>query len=158
MAHVEQLAGSLAPDVFCQIGIVYEGIAVVLEIADGIGTLDFLLRDGIHAMPLDEHFLFPRLKLQIVVVLHGKLTAHVLVVQSPAVVLRAHIVYCSVCIASVARSHVEIGTGKIALVLVLRFKDIEIHIQRVVVNLAHFERTGIRLEVLHGHPQGIVAA
>ena len=42
MAHVKWLTSLTAPDVFCKEGIVDKGIAVVLEIADSIGTLNVL--------------------------------------------------------------------------------------------------------------------
>ena len=109
-------------------------------------------------MPLDEHLLLPGLELEVVVVLHGKLGTDVIIVGAPALVLVAHGVDIAVGITSVARRHIEVGTGKVALVLVLGFENPEIDIQHVVMYFAHLERAGIAFEVLHRNAQGIVAA
>ena len=80
MAHVEWLTSLTAPNVFCEEGIVDKGIAIVLEIADSISTLNLLFRYGVLTMSLDEHGYLPRLELKIVLILHSELRAYILVV------------------------------------------------------------------------------
>ena len=72
VCHVQRLMGFFAPNILCQIGVIDEGIAVMLEIAHGIRTVDFLHRNRVRTMPSDEHGLFPGLELQVIIILHSK--------------------------------------------------------------------------------------
>lgn len=71
MTHIEWLTGFLSPDIFGEVGIIDEGVAVVLEIRNSIGTIDFFDRDRVSAMPGDKDGLFPRLELEVAIITHS---------------------------------------------------------------------------------------
>ena len=119
----------------------------MLEVAHSIHALEFLFAHGILTVPLYQHFYLPWLELKVIVVLHGKARPDILVVQPPTFVFAAYRIGITIDVASVAGSHIEIGTGEVALVFVFGFKHPEIRFQRVMVYLADPQRPGIRLDV-----------
>ena len=97
------LAHAVAPDVFHQLGVVDEGVAVVLRGIHGIVAVNLLLAHGVLAAPLEQQVDGPRGECGIAVA--GQ---HVAVPRADAAV--------------VGGSHVEVVAGKVALILVVGLK------------------------------------
>ena len=122
----------------------------MLKIRYGVSALDLFDGNGVLAVPLDKHFLFPWLELQIVIVLHSKFGPNIFVIQSPSLISRADgRIVIAVLILAIAGSHIEISTSKISLILILGFPDIEIYIEGIVVLRTNLKRTGRFDQVLH---------
>ena len=148
----------LAPYILREVRVVDKRIAVMLEIRHRVHTPYLFDRHRVLAVPLNEHFLFPRLELQIIIVLHGEFRTHIFVVEPPALVLRENIIDVAVGPVTVTSSHIEIRTSEITFVLIFGLEHPEIDIQRLVVLLAHLQRAGVGLEVFLRHTKRIVAA
>ena len=52
---IPALALQVAPDVFCQFGVVDERVAVALNLIDGLVALDLLLADRVQTGPFHQH-------------------------------------------------------------------------------------------------------
>ena len=69
--EIDRLPLFVAPDIFHQIGVVDEGIAVALYPVDLDGSFLLFLAHGVHAVPLQEDVAEPRAELLPSVVGHG---------------------------------------------------------------------------------------